>query len=356
MKTKSISKIKAFLILVCAACMVLCFAAFTNVNRGLNARAEGEQIAEISGVQVRSLGAYDTAEPTAGYNFIVLLSGIYDTTPTDKVDIATLNTRSKIRIYTSASDTEGRLLSDNNLIGGWYEYEQFGQKGLFMAYNTPSDYGIYNGSTIYKIVVEEGCQLPYGTNSYYTISETVTYYNLEYGVEGAANGAFKWSKTRVDYSDELVDVTGVQVRSLGAYEDSESNIKDYNFIVLQNVMYKFGVKDGAAVERDLGVVEINNYLNTTSKIKVYKSADGETDALCVNIDSSEADDSTAENRKYKYDGPHTYCVEVMAGCQFPTSQNGKFGYVTTATAKKFYNKEYGMTGAITGETDIDGTR
>lgn len=233
--------------------------------------------AHVNGVQVRSGGGTE--------NFIAVLSDVYATTPTGKIDIARLNTRSKIKIYTSASDTEGKLLSDNNFIGGWYEYDRFGQKGLLMAYNTPSDYGTYNGSTVYKIVVEEGCQLPYGSTSYHTVAETVTYYNLEHGKDTAINGAFRWSRTPVEYKDETVAVTGVQVRGLGDHE-TDSGTKDYNFIVLQNAMYEFGIENNAAVEHDLGVAEINSYINTLQKVKIYTSA---TDEFVEGLSFAEAE-------------------------------------------------------------------
>ena len=117
-------------------------------------------------------------------------------------------------------------------------------------------------------------------------------------------------------------------------------------------------------------------LNMLDKIKVYSSENdtegtllrdiyrmsattqglGEPKALCIDIDPSEAEDSTDENKKYKYDGPRMYAVEVMEGCQFPFMQNGEFGYATTSTTKKFYNKEYGMTGEILGGTDVDGSK
>lgn len=311
--------------------------------------------AHVNGVQVRSGGGTE--------NFIAVLSDVYATTPTGKIDIARLNTRSKIKIYTSASDTEGKLLSDNNFIGGWYEYDRFGQKGLLMAYNTPSDYGTYNGSTVYKIVVEEGCQLPYGSTSYYTVAETVTYYNLEHGKDTAINGAFRWSNTPVEYKDETVAVTGVQVRGLGDHE-TDSGTKDYNFIVLQNAMYEFGIENNAAVEHDLGVAEINSYINTLQKVKIYKSATDEEGIALSEIGSA---GWWTENKfasgglaievpadKFKeYNGKTIYKIVIEEGCQLPFRAKGSsttdvYSVYTTNETVTYYNLEYGKDDATSG--------
>ena len=183
MKTK-VSKIKLFLVLACAVCMLLSSVMFVNSALSVKTYAEGEQTAEISGIQVRSAGG-------GSENFVVLLSDIYSEGVGGAITVANYNTRSKITIYTSEEDEIGKPASE--LLGAWWEYSYWGQKGLFLAYNNPSDYSTYNGTTIYAIKIEAGCELPCGDKTYVT-AEDVTYINGDYGKEENKNGAFNWQK------------------------------------------------------------------------------------------------------------------------------------------------------------------
>ena len=137
MKTK-VSKIKLFLVLACTVCMLLSSVMFVNSALSVKTYAEGEQTAEISGIQVRSAGG-------GSENFVVLLSDIYSEGVGGAITAANYNTRSKITIYTSEEDEIGKPASE--LLGVWWEYSYWGQKGLFLAYNNPSDYSTYNGTT-----------------------------------------------------------------------------------------------------------------------------------------------------------------------------------------------------------------
>ena len=138
---------------------------------------------EVYDVQVRSL--------SAGENFIVLQSPVYfgEVLSGGVSDVSAYNTASKVKAYLK----DGTELA--GLIGGWWEYSYNGPNkyaiGLWMAYNNQNLYTTYNGQTIYKIVVEAGCQLPCGGNVY-TTTETRTFYNLEYGKESAVSGAQNW--------------------------------------------------------------------------------------------------------------------------------------------------------------------
>ena len=103
MKTK-VSKIKLFLVLACAVCMLLSSVMFVNSALSVKTYAEGEQTAEISGIQVRSAGG-------GSENFVVLLSDIYSEGVGGAITVANYNTRSKITIYTSQEDEIGKPAS-----------------------------------------------------------------------------------------------------------------------------------------------------------------------------------------------------------------------------------------------------
>ena len=141
---------------------------------------------EVYDVQVRSLSANE--------NFIVLQSPVYsgEVLRGGVSGVSAYNTASKVKAYRK----DGTEIA--GLIGGWWEYNyninnkgNVYANGLWMAYNSQEVYTTYNGQTIYKIVVEAGCQLPCGDNLY-TTTETRTFYNLEYGKESAVSGAQNW--------------------------------------------------------------------------------------------------------------------------------------------------------------------
>ena len=141
---------------------------------------------EVYDVQVRSL--------SAGENFIVLQSPVYsgEVLKGGVSNASAYNTASKVKAYLK----DGTVI-DGLISGVWWEYNyninggNIYANGLWLAYDYQPSYTSYNGKTIYKIVVEEGCQLPCGDNVY-TTTETRTFYNLEYGKESAVSGAQNW--------------------------------------------------------------------------------------------------------------------------------------------------------------------
>lgn len=287
--------------------------------------------ASLNGVQVRSMGAYnDPSNGHYGYNFIALLSNVYDTTPSGKADISNFNTREKIKIYTSA--TEGSSKSLSELIGSWYEYEQFNQNGLMLAYNTPSDYATYNGKTIYKIVIEKGCQLPYGQYGYYVTSEEYTFYNTEFGSDDVINGAFKWS-TDPQFETEI-SLTGVQMR--GAHNGW------YYYLVLRSDSYS----EKTSTEGIDGATDITVY--GYDKIRLYTSADDTTgkplsELTLQHIGCNQWGENGlfinfAEYDNGGYGGHQIYKITIEKGCALP-SGDGKFFVVD----KDYYytNDDYG---------------
>lgn len=96
MKTKSNSRIKFLLILLCTVCMVSSFSMFISLNHNTKTYASSEQTAQISGVQMR--GAIN-----GWYYYLVLKSDAYSgKTSTEGIAGATDKTTysyDKIRLY-----------------------------------------------------------------------------------------------------------------------------------------------------------------------------------------------------------------------------------------------------------------
>ena len=310
-------------------------------QRAAAVSAEDAQTAEVTGIQVRSAGAWAT---NGSENFIVLQSPVYDMGVAGTIEAENYNTLSKIRVYLSPQDTEGKLLSDG-LIGIWWEYNYstWGTNGLFLAYNSPADYGTYNGKTIYKITIAAGCELPCGDVTYKTAEER-TFYNLNCGEDSAINMAGNWSQQEpVDPPDvpdvptdpdKTAEVTGVQVRSAGAWATGGTE----NFIVLQSPIYTSAVT---------GTITSANY-NTLSKIKVYLSEDDTQGTALSDLIGTWWEYSywgtNALFLAYNdpadygiYNGATIYRITIEAGCELPC---GADVYVTTEDTT-FTNLDHG---------------
>ena len=276
------------------------------------------QDAEISGVQVRNAGEAD--------KFIVLQSPIYTESVSGTIDAGEYNTASKIKVYISAEDTEGVLLSEIVGDSWYYTYGDFGT-GLYLSYADPSDYDTYNGKTIYKITIEAGCELPCGENQYtkYITEKDVTYINKQYGDDTAVDEAVSWEKEK---AVETGEIAGIQIRSDGAD----------GYIVLLHESY-------AMLSPDTKVSDPESY-NTLSKIKIFTSAeDMEGISLTEVCDPA----GMTQNRwtagglmlKIKdyatYNGQTVYKIEIEEGCEFVC---GDVIYVTPETVV-YRNTDYG---------------
>ena len=332
MTTKSNSRIKFLLILLCTVCMASSFSMFISLNHNTKTYASSEQTAQISGIQVRSSGA-------GGENFIVLLSDIYSNGVSGDITPANYNTRSKITIYTSENDKTGK--NGQDLLGGWWLYSYWNCKGLFIAYNNPNDYSAYNGTTIYAVKIEAGCELPCGDKTYVT-AEDVMYINGDYGKDENKNGAYNWTRVAVNLG--YASLNGIQVRSAGKLQNKE-NYGTENFIVLTSNIYNI---------MPLGKVDIAS-LNTREKIKVYAFTTVDMIKPCSELIGTwyeylywkqsglfMAFDNPADYQN-TYNGKTIYKIVIEAGCQLPY---GQYGYYTTSETYTYYNTEYGQESVI----------
>ena len=324
-------------------------------------RLKNREVADVEGVEVR---LYKYLNNT--YRFITLKNSAYKLLNKDTgIDsAANYNALDKITVYMSAEDKVGVKASE--ICSGWWTQNLEDSSGLsFQIKETIGEkdgFEIYNGKTIYSIKIEAGCELPYSNDTVFVTENDVVYSNADYGRELAKDYAYNWFNENIELQDfGEAEVTTIHNR---AYQQ---DIGIARFLVLF-------FKQEFEMNKDCAFYI--HKLNMLDKVKVYSSETdtegtllrdiyrmsvitqglGETRGLCIYADPSEAADSTAENKKYKYDGPHMYAVEIMEGCQIPFVQNGEFGYATTSVTKKFYNKEYGMFGEIVGQTDTDGSK
>ena len=290
------------------------------------------QNTEIAGIQVLNVGESE--------KYVVLQSPIYTDSVSGTITAGDYNTASKIKVYVSKDDAEGRILSE--LVGDSWKYNAVdGVNGLFLAYKDVADYGKYNGKTIYKIAIEAGCVLPCGTEKYITV-EDVAYINQSYGEEAAVDKAADWEK---EEKSEYTKITGIQILNVAETE---------KFVVLESPIY---------TENMAGTIVAADY-NTTSKIKIYVSED-DTEGVIL---SELVGDSWKYNAvdgvnglflAYKdvadyatYNGKTIYKITIEAGCELPC---GSEKYVVEKTAT-FINQSYGEEAAVDKASDWERER
>lgn len=258
-------------------------------------------------------------------NFIVLQSKVFGSSLSGSATATTID----LKVYLSENDAEPK-----KLVGTWWEYNydycRFGVQGLFLAYNSASDFSTYNGATIYKITIGEGSELPVGDKKYYTTKE-MSFINREYGNTEVTNKATSW---RLDMPSENTEVSGVQVRGYG------DGTKEY--IVLQNAGF-------ADVDADTAVNDITLY-NTLSKVKVYLSKEDATGTylseFCkttdwtINLWASSGLMIPIDTEKYAtYNPKSIYRIVIEEGSEMPSTE---IIYVTDKEASylnKGYNKD-----------------
>ena len=266
------------------------------------------ETAAVTGVQVRSWGIGN------GYDFIVLQNSAYSaiTADTTVSGAENYNTRSKVKIYTSEADTTGKYLTE--ICGTWWTQNLWDSGGLMLAVN---DYNTYNGTTVYKITVEAGCQLPCGDTVYET-AETVSYINSDFGNADSKNGAYNWTKETVVTETEI-SLTGVQMR--GAIDGW------YYYLVLKSDSYSGKTStegiDGAT----------NKTLYGYDKIRLYTSADDTTGVVLSDLTLQHIGcNQWGENGLFinfaeydaTYNGTTVYKITIEAGCKLPSGDGNVF--------------------------------
>ncbi len=311
MKTKSNSRIKFLLILLCTVCMVLSFSMFISLNHNTKTYASSEQTVQISGVQMR--GAIN-----GWYYYLVLKSDAYSgKTSTEGIDGATDKTTysyNKIRLYTSADDTTGKPLSELTLqhIG----CNQWGENGLFINF---AEYdSTYGGHQVYKITIEAGCKLPSADGNIFVVDRDYTYVNGDYGNADKKLSAFSWTE-EAKVEETTISLSGVQMR--GAINGW------YYYLVLKSDAYS-GKTSTEGID---GATDKTTY--SYNKIRLYTSADDTTGKPLSELTLQHIGcNQWGENGLFinfaeydsTYGGHQVYKITIEAGCKLPSADGNIF--------------------------------
>lgn len=212
------------------------------------------------------------------------------------------------------------------------------QDGLFL--NIKDYETTYNGSSIYKIVIESGCKLPVynGTmvNLLVTDDEYV-FYNNNYGNDDAKYMSREW----LVYGEERTETTisGVQVRA--DKDDTERR----GYLVILSDGYNGTVKKDN---------NIGSEFATFDKIKIYLSKNGDPVALST-IFNGYADQSiwgqkglflSIKDYATTYNGKTIYKVVIEKDCVLPVYDGEITDWLVTDKEYVFYNKGYGADSSV----------
>ena len=318
--------------------LVLCLSLGVSVSLGVQsgtAQAESEQTVSLSGVQMRG-------HADGWYYYLVLQSPSYEGLATTLEDAGIPNGKTlvdgdKIKLYLSADD-QGTNLSDLTI--QHVEQNLWGTGGIlinFAKYDTT-----HGGHQVYKVVVEEGCRIPYlaadGTTvGTYVVDKTYTFYNGSYGDESAKLGAYNWTGE----ASKSIALDGVQLRGV-------ENDGWFKYLVLKSAYFNnFGKIEN---------VEQNTFTSTLDKITLYtvndegKLVGNKMSTLDVkHIDSNFGYGSPWEYGSFiqfnKYDennGSKVYKITVEKGCKIAVDMSATIKqYVTIDNDYTLYNGSFG---------------
>ena len=210
-------------------------------------------------------------------------------------------------------------------------------------------YQIYNGQTVYKIVIDAECELPLNNKDIIKINKTSTFVNSDYGDVEAKYSAFHISP----YPNEIINfgtchAIDVNFRCADNYELVLMLIKldfnfEYNLItdawakdlnLLDNIVVQLVDKDG------------NDYSKTLREMykhDVTLYLYGEPNAIGVGLQDGDS-----------YTCPYLKSLIVKKGTQIPYVFDDSFGYYEIAFDTKFINNDFGKEGEIPNQYDENG--
>ncbi len=344
----------------------------------------------VTGVQVRR-----SPEDTSGrFQYLVVVTdghtGADASVFSENIDKSAF-TADKIKVYLSEND-EGTPLSA--IKGEHIEQYIWGQPGAFINI---ADYSKYNGATVYKIVIEEGCKIPavIGGELYtFTVKEKVIYLNDGYGDETAEDGAFLWSQAHTltfggtEVAKDLskgkkigklpavpevigkvgywtIDGQTISEETAFAYETDKTATAAYIDLIETTVTgvqvrkndgethgrFQYLVISAAAhAEEDDNVFSENmlGSLFTPDKIKIYTAKGGESVSFAdiwggyveQNIWAAKGLFATIADYG-TYNGKTIYKVVIEQGCVIPAVANGEFKACIVKETAELTNVNYG---------------
>ena len=294
---------------------------------------------EFTGVQMR-------ADVNAEMYFLVLQASDYaSVTPATKVANVKAYTDllSKITLYTSPEDTTGIKASELCETDNW-EMNTWGSEGLMIRMKA-SAYEKYNGTTVYKMIIEKDAVVPCETYDL-KVQEQTVYVNSGYGKEETRNSAFWWSFvpdtlknhgvcSLSDMNNRSDDATDTRWLFLFFSETFETTTDVSGWIEQLNFLDYIEFYDTEDLDKDpIPLRDVYTGVVTTKQFS-------QNNALSITIDD-------------KYSGANMYVLNVKDGCQIPFIINGEYGYRVVEGGKTFMNARWGETGDIFGVYDEKG--
>lgn len=306
-----------------------------------------EQTVSLDGIQLR--GAADLPD-NSWYHYLVIKSDAYnDLAETEEiVGGLTANDLTKIKLYTSDTDSYKTLAELGvNHIGRnlWKE------KGAFIGFDMFKEG--YNGKQVYKVVIEKGAKFTASVNNgvatVFVVDKDYTFFNLNYNVNGAEWGAFKWQDTPIPTSVENtgeIKVTGITNQSDGiqrwlilCFNDKFVGTHDVTYY---DAMGYSNVLDNVLIYSGTDLSQTPVTLREIIKGAITIGQFGSPDRIGFEI-----------NNDSKFNGSNAYIVVIKAGCEMPYYKDGVFSKRTVTEDTTFINDNYGKTGEISGETGSD---
>ena len=318
---------KKFLLTICSIIASL-FVAFTFTNNKiLKTNAEENLTADVTGVEIRM-----APNDESSCYFVIKMDEYLDLDNGVLInDTTNYNTLNKIKFYLNEDDNPTYLKSFT--IEHWIQNKWLSSGLMFnVVYN---EFLNYNGSSVLRIVIEKGCQLPCN-DKVYTTNKTYSFKNPNYNNPSyfAENFTFINEET-IAYPEPNVivngEVSGVQVR---ASLNDDANC----YFVIQTTCHGTSNPE---------LIFDGSKYNTLDKIIVYKSKDDVGVKLSQIITNNEfiANKWSSNGLMIhsnlslyeEYNGSSTYRITILRGCELPIDND--YLFVTNNDAS-FINTKY----------------
>ena len=289
------------------------------------------------------------ADAPNNFYFIDVRADEYTNTPVIEYNnFGDLNTYSHIKIYLNGSDT-GTLLQDVTSLRSGYQNLWTSAAMLFAL--TSEEYETYNGTTIYKIEVLEGCEL-YINNQVRVVSGHFAYINTEWGLASAKYEAFHF----IPETEDLEKLGNAELSGIHNRMDKDSGFRWLLFVFSEEIFSVY-----------MNVTSWMEKVNLLDNVLIYLENDGEpltlrqiydpdTDGVTLQIFGARnvlgvSISNEKVGEKYKYGGPEMYRITIKENTKIPNQEEGVDGYRLIEKEISFINTDYGKYGEIPGAFD-----
>ena len=292
---------KKITIMLLGCLMAICAFFGIGIVRNDTQKALAETTAtktSVSGIQLRAdVGSSQYYLVLNAIEYTSVAAGTVVSNPANYADLL-----SNITFYASAED-EGVSATTLCNTDHWV-INQWGSGGLMISMSA-ENYETYSGSSVYKVVLNEGAIMPYTATQDLRVSKTTEFINQNYGNEDAKYGSFVWTAIAAnDYIDT----------SVTAFGDPGSENKDSLWFTLSTHDYTTfnnpvapvqlsALNWGSKIKITIGGVEKTLAEYNISSATLYKWARA---GAPIVLTTSIADYTTIES------------ITIEAGCEFPS--------------------------------------